>query len=443
MSRTIEPRTYNGVRDFLPEAMRRREAVLEAMRRAFRLYGFAPVETPTLEYLEILLGKYGDEEKLIYKLDYRNDQPDKRLALRYDLTVPLARMVAMHPELPLPFKRYQLQPVWRADRPQPNQGRFREFMQCDIDCVGTESLAADAEVLAVCAELMTGLRLPDYRIRINHRKLLSALTEAAGLPLSAEGVVCASIDKLDKIGLAGVEAELAKREVPADAARRLLDWMAVEADLDRLEALQGLASSSALAEPALAELAELRGLLDAFSVPREHLRLDLYLARGLSYYTGPIFETVLPGLPHMGSVMGGGRYDGLVGLFLEKELPATGATLGLDRLLTALEQLGLEPAGAGGPRALVARAFDETDADALRLATALRAAQIPVDLPLERGKLKKHFARADKLGIPWVLVLGPDEVAQGLVRAKRLATGEQTTLNMKDLLADPERFLPA
>lgn len=441
MSRLIEPRTYNGTRDFLPEAMRRREAVLEAMRRAFRLYGFAPVETPTLEYLEILLGKYGDDEKLIYKLDYRNDQPDKRLALRYDLTVPLARLVAMNPDLPLPFKRYQMQPVWRADRPQPRQGRFREFMQCDIDTVGTESLAADAEVLAVCAQLMGSLRVPGFVIRVNHRRLLSALTEAAGLPLSSEGEVCASIDKLDKIGLAGVEQELARRSIPAEAARRLLDWMSVDVDLDRLEALQGLASHSALAEPALAELAELRDLLAAFSVPREHLRLDLYLARGLSYYTGPIFETVLPQLPHMGSVMGGGRYDGLVGLFLDREMPATGATLGLDRLLTALEQLQLQPAGAEGARVLVARAFAETDREAMALATKLRQAGVPVDLPLEAGKLKKHFARADKLGIPWVAVLGPDEVAQGLVRLKHLASGTQMSTSIAELTADPLRCL--
>jgi histidyl-tRNA synthetase len=437
----IEPRIYNGTRDFLPAEMRRREAVLEAMRGAFRLYGFAPVETPTIEYLEILLGKYGDEEQLIYKLDYRNDQPDRRLALRYDLTVPLARLVAMHPELPLPFKRYQLQPVWRADRPQPNQGRFREFVQCDIDTVGSASLSADAEVLAVCCELLQRLRLPDFVIRINHRRLLSALTEAAGLPLAREGAICAAIDKLDKIGLAGVEQELARRDIPTENARRLLDWLAIDAGLEDLHGLQALGSHSALAEPALRELDELRGLLDAFGLPREHLRLDLYLARGLSYYSGPIFEAVLPGLPHMGSVMGGGRYDGLVGLFLGRELPATGATLGLDRLLTALEQLALSPAGAEGPQVLVARAFAETDGAALALATALRARGVAVELALEQEKLKKPFARADKLGIPWVLLIGPEELERGEVRLKHLPSGGQRSLGRGALLADPARAL--
>ncbi len=428
MAGTIQPRIYNGTRDILPAQMLQRERLLSAMRRSFQLYGFAPVETPAMEYLEILLGKYGDEEQLIYKLDYRNDQPDRRLALRYDLTVPLARLVAMNADLPMPFKRYQFQPVWRADRPQPHQGRFREFMQCDLDTVGSASLMSDAEILAAAAELMKSLQLPGFVIRVNHRRLLSAMVDAAGLPLEQESAVCASIDKLDKVGLEGVAAELEKRGIPGAAKESILELLGREVSLGKLDALRDLAAGSEKAESALRELEELSSLCHGLGVEASHLRLDLYLARGLSYYTGPIFETVLPSLPHMGSLMGGGRYDGLVGMFLGRDLPAVGATMGLDRILAAMEQLKLPTAAATPTRFLITRFFADTEQRSLALAGELRALGIPTEVYHERTKLKKQFAYADRRGIPYVLTLGPDEVKEGLVNVKRMQDGHQEAL---------------
>ena len=430
MAGTIQPRLYNGTRDILPAKMLQRERLLAAMRRSFQLYGFAPVETPAMEYLEILLGKYGDEEQLIYKLDYRNDQADRRLALRYDLTVPLARLVAMNADLPMPFKRYQFQPVWRADRPQPHQGRFREFMQCDLDTVGSKSLLSDAEILATAAELMQQLNLPGFVIRVNHRQLLSAMVEAAGLGLDQEAAVCASIDKLDKVGMEGVARELGKREIPEQAQEQIMALLGREVGLHTLDALGDLAAKSEKAEQALRELEELFSLCRGLGVAEEHLRLDLYLARGLSYYTGPIFETVLPGLPHMGSLMGGGRYDGLVGMFLGRDLPAVGATMGLDRILAAMEQLELPTAASTPTRFLITRFFEETEAQALELAGALRAQGVPTELFHERAKLKKQFSYADRRGIPYVLTLGPDEVKSGAVSVKRMADGHQELVAM-------------
>jgi histidyl-tRNA synthetase len=438
---TIQPRLYNGTRDLLPADMLPRERVLAEFRRSFQLFGFAPVETPALEYLEILTGKYGDDEaQLLYRLDYRNDDPARRLALRYDLTVPLARLVALHPELPLPFKRYQLQPVWRADRPQPHQGRYREFMQCDIDTVGSTSLSADAEIVAVCADLLGKLKLPDFVIRINHRRLLAALVELAGLDSSLEGTVCGAVDKLDKVGLDGVRKELGHKGLEAAAADKVLELISLPASFADPAALALRLADHPEGLRALDELRELHAQLLALGVPGQHLKLDLTLARGLSYYTGPIFETVLPALPHMGSLMGGGRYDGLVGMFLGRELPAVGATLGLDRILTALAQVRPETASASPTRVLVSRSFVETDSLAFQLAARLRAAGVPTEVALESGKLKKQLAYADKKQIPWVLVLGPDEAAQGQVGVRSMRAGSQMLLAQDELVADPQRW---
>ncbi len=434
MSTRITPRLYNGTRDFLPAEMLAREELLATMRRSFQLYGFAPVETPAMEYLEILLGKYGEDEKLIYKLDYRNDEAARRLALRYDHTVPLARLIGMHSDLPLPFKRYQFQPVWRADRPQPRQGRFREFWQCDIDTVGSESRLADAEILAAAAEMLTALELPDYRIRVNHRRLLTTLIRWAGYPVQREGAVCGAIDKLEKIGREGVLKELAGLPAEGGDGEKLLDLLDRGADWSTLERLSELDSGDGAAETALAELEELHRLCLGLGVPEEHLRLDLHLARGLSYYTGPIFETVIPSLPHMGSVMGGGRYDELIGLYLGRSMPATGLTMGLDRILAAMAQLGREHTRTTPAVVWITRGFAETDEAAVALAGRLRGAGIPCELSLEQGKLKKQFSAANRKGIPLVITLGPDEAAAGKVTLKDMQSGSQESLDEAGLL---------
>jgi histidyl-tRNA synthetase len=437
----INARRYNGTRDFLPTEMQHREKLLSLMRTAFRLYGFQPAESPAMEYLEILLGKYGDEDKLIYKLDYRNDQADRRLALRYDLTVPLARMIAMNPDLPMPFKRYQFQPVWRADRPQPRQGRFREFYQCDMDSVGTKSLLADAEVIAATNELMNTVGVKSFNIRINHRKLLSAIVGLAGLPDSSEAAVCMSIDKLEKVGLDGVRQELLKREIPAVSANKILDILAIPINGLDISNLKSLAKDSEDVEIALSELAELFSYFELLEIPKDNLRFDLYLARGLSYYTGPIFETIIPELPHMGSVMGGGRYDGLIGMFSGKDIPAVGATIGLDRLLTAMSQLGLGNTAPTETQILITRWFEETDTQAIKLAASLRRAGIKTEIAMERGKLKKQFALADKKQIPLVLTLGPEEWKKGDGSLKDMNSGEQHEVKIAQLASIIQNML--
>ncbi len=438
---TIQPRLYNGTRDLLPQDMLPKEDVLAQFRASFQLYGFAPVETPAMEYLEILTGKYGDEgNQLIYRLDYRNEDPARRLALRYDLTVPLARLVAMHPDMPLPFKRYQLQPVWRADRPQPHQGRYREFMQCDIDTVGAQGRAADAEIVALCADLMRRLELPGFVIRINHRQLLAALVEQAGLGPESEATVCGAVDKLDKIGADGVRREMLAHGIPVAAADAVQELLNLPVQFGDTQLLQDRLQGHEAGLKALAELEELHRLVLGLGVPAEHVKLDLTLARGLSYYTGPIFETVLPSLPHMGSLMGGGRYDGLIGMFLGRDIPAVGATLGLDRILTALAQLKPHAQRSTPTRVLVARAFSETDTQALALAGRLRQAGIPTEIPLDGGKLKKQLSYADRKGIPHVVVLGPDEWATGQVQVKHMQAGGQEAADVEALLAAPARF---
>lgn len=438
---TIQPRLYNGTRDMLPVDMLPKEEVLAQFRASFQLYGFAPVETPAMEYLEILTGKYGDEgNQLLYRLDYRNEDPSRRLALRYDLTVPLARLVAMHPDMPLPFKRYQLQPVWRADRPQPHQGRYREFMQCDIDTVGAVGRAADAEIVALCADLMRRLELPGFLVRINHRQLLAALVEVAGLGQDSEATVCGAVDKLDKIGAEGVLREMLGHGIPEEEARAVQALLELPVRFGETHALREKLAGHEAGLRAVAELEELHGLVLSLGVPAEHLKLDLTLARGLSYYTGPIFETVLPSLPHMGSLMGGGRYDGLIGMFLGRDIPAVGATLGLDRILTAMSQLKPKAGRSTPTQVLVARAFADTDEAALGVAARLRQAGIPTEIPLDGGKLKKQLAYADRKGIPHAVVVGPDEWAAGQVQVKHMRTGTQEAVSVEVLLATPQRF---
>lgn len=428
MSSRIQARLYNGTRDFLPAEMLQREALLAELRRVFQLYGFAPVETPAMEYLEILLGKYGDGDQLIYKLDYRNEDPSRRLALRYDHTVPLARLVACNPDLPLPFKRYQFQPVWRADRPQPRQGRYREFWQCDIDTIGCADRMADAELIAAADSLLESFSLPDYRIRINHRGLLGALVAWAGFEPSSEGAVCVAIDKLDKLGVDGVRAEL-ERTVPVSRAiGRLLEQLGQPLDFAGLSVWRSLDPADERFARAIDELQELASLLETLGVGMERVAYDPTLARGLSYYTGPIFETVVPSLPHMGSIMGGGRYDGLIGLYSGRDLPAVGLSMGLDRILTVLQQLGRGGSRQTPARVLVTRAFAETDRAAIALAGELRRAGIPAELSLEAGKLKRQLAYADRKGIPWAIVVGPDEHAAGTLQLKHLTDGSQQTL---------------
>ncbi len=431
---SIQPRLYSGTRDLTPEMMIQREDIIARLTEVFRRFGFSPLETPALEYLEILLGKYGDEEKLIYKLDYRNDQPEKRLALRYDLTVPLARCVAQDRNLTLPFKRYQIQPVWRADRPQPRQGRFREFYQCDIDIIGVPDITADAEIVQLQYELLRALKIPGFRIRVSDRRLLRGLIEVAGIPLELEASVCTAIDKKDKVGLEGVEEDLAVRGVTSAAADRLLALLASPLSWDGIDDWRDRIATFPKALQALTDLEAMQDILTAAGLDLTYITPDPWLARGLDYYTGPIFETTLPQLPHMGSLTGGGRWDGLIGLYSDRDLPATGATFGLDRLLTAMEQLDLLEKRATRTQILVTLFFPQTREYCRRLAATLREQGIATETFLGQAKLKKQFEYADRMGIPWVVVAGETEQELQQYTLKEMATGEQQKVDLTTLL---------
>ncbi len=430
----------SGMRDFLPIDVLRRDYVVGVVERVYQSYGFEPLETPTMERLSTLLGKYGEEgDQLIFRVLKRGDKLQKALAdnpsensvadagLRYDLTVPLARVVAEHRDrLPRFFKRYQVQPVYRADRPA--RGRFREFVQCDVDVIGSASMTVEAEVIAAGAQVLLdlGFAAPDaFAIRLNHRGILHGLMEVAGVPPALEGEALVAIDKLDKIGMEGVRAELDRRGIGAEAAERLLSRMqeAPAGVNDVLDWLEELLAPSAAGQQGVADLRQVVQY-SAGSPAADRLRADPYLARGLSYYTGPIFEIEFPGLS--GSGGGGGRYDDLIGMFSGQRIPACGFSLGLERILLIMEERGMFPARLAGEPQILVTLFDEASAGAsLLLAQELRAAGIRTDLYPDFDRYGKQFKYAEERRIRHALLLSPREVEAGVVAVKDLVTGEQ------------------
>jgi histidyl-tRNA synthetase len=453
------------MRDFLPEDVLRREYVIRVIAEVYRGYGFEPLETPAVENVETLMGKYGDEgDRLIFKILKRGEDGrqtgEADLALRYDLTVPLARVVAEYRgRLPRIFKRYQVQPVWRADRPQ--KGRFREFYQCDVDVVGSRSMVVEAELCAAVCDVLERLGFTDFTLRLNDRRVLTGMLEAAGVPATLHGTALVAVDKLDKAGPEGVERELVARGVGAASARALLGWfaagdrLAAESDpaspnaawLDALGALVRGEEVPALDLPrpatdeprpafvtAVSRLSEIVALSASTSAGR-HLRLDPSLARGLSYYTGAIMEVAVADLA--GSLGGGGRYDGLVGMFLGEDVPACGFSLGLERILVVMGERGMFPpdVGAGHADVVVTLWNAEHTPEALALARDLRAAGLRVDVYPEPDKLGKQFKYAASRGVRFVTVEGDDERARGEVTIKDMRTGEQRSVARMDVAA--------
>jgi histidyl-tRNA synthetase len=425
-----------GMRDFLPEDVRRRQYVMAVIAEVYQQYGFEPLETPAVENIETLLGKYGDEgDRLIFRILKRGEGAETGqadLALRYDLTVPLARVVAEYrARLPKFFKRYQMQPVWRADRPQ--KGRFREFYQCDVDAIGSTSMVVEAELLGAAGDVLHRLGFTGYTLRLNHRQVLSGLLDAGGVPVAQHGDALVALDKLDKIGRDGVARELAERGISADGSARLLEAFAPSgADAASSEAADGNAQTLARlttlldgrAAEGLAQLTSVLSLVAAAPVGA-HVRLDPSLARGLSYYTGAIFEISVPDLA--GSLGGGGRYDGLIGMFLGESVPAAGISLGLERILVVMAERGMFPEhiGAGAADVMVTIWNADGIGDALALAGELRAAGLRVEVYPEPDKLGKQFKYAASRSIPCVTVVGDDERAQGRVSVKHLPTASQ------------------
>jgi histidyl-tRNA synthetase len=423
MARTEPAR---GMRDFLPEDVRRREYVIGVIKKVYERYGFEPLETPAVENLETLMGKYGEEgNQLIFKILMRGEHEASGkadLALRYDLTVPLARVVAQYQsKLPRVFKRYQIQPVWRADRPA--RGRFREFYQCDVDALGSTSPTVEAELCAAVADALGELGFADCVIRINHRQLLTAVLRAAGVDADKHGDALVAVDKLDKIGADGVKGELIARGVSAAAADALIGVFGQAGDLDALASFVG--------EPGAAAIDNLRQILALTQVTSAGplVRVDVSLARGLSYYTGAIMEVNVPDLA--GSLGGGGRYDNLVGMFLGQSIPACGFSLGLERILVVMGERGMFPASlATTPADVMVAVFDAKDAPhALRLAAALRASGLRVLVYPDAEKLGKQIKYADSRAIPYVAILGGDEIAAGTVTVKNLSAQKQQTFN--------------
>ncbi len=442
MQRRIEPRLPRGMRDLLPEEMLRRRHVMDRVREVFEAFGFGPLETPALEREETLLGKYGPEaEKLMYSA--RHAKGKDRLALRYDLSVPLARVVAAHQDLPKPFKRYQIAPVWRAERPQ--KGRYREFYQCDVDTVGAPGMLADAEILQIVYEVLSRLGFSEFTIRLNNRKVLNGIGQIAGVPAEALPGLYRSIDKLDRIGLDGVQQELESHHIPADAIGRLMALLQVGGESHHvLAALRDHLGRSAEAGEGIGELEEILSLLEAMAVPPERVRVDFAMVRGLEYYTGPIYETVVE-RPRIGSLTGGGRYDRLIGLFAGRDLPATGTSLGIERIIDVMEEQSMFPPGV---RRTVTQAlvtvFDAALLPAsLALAGRLRGAGVNTEVYLERRPLSDQVRYADRSGIPVALFLGPEEERAGLVKLRLLGTGEERAVPAEQAAATVRARLEA
>jgi len=421
----IEPRTLKGFRDHLPAQALAREKILDIARRVYRSYGFAPIDTPALEYLEILTGKGSEEtDKQLYRF---TDHGGREVGMRFDLTVPFARFCAQHiGTLGTPFKRYHLASVWRGENTQ--RGRYREFMQCDFDTIGTTSPVADLEMVLVVHDLLAAIGGGSFTIRLNDRRVLGGILETLGLAGRSTEVL-RSLDKLGKATPAAVSAELEAHGVSADAAAKLLGMAELAGPaagvLDRLDALVGGA------EAGHAGVAALRAIIDGVrqaGVADGRVVVDPSIARGLDYYTGIVLESFLDELPGLGSICSGGRYDNLAGLYTKQSLPGVGASLGIDRLLAGLEEMGrLELVETPAEMFLVY--FDEGHlADYLRIAAALRAAGIAVEFFPEAKRVGQQLKLAGKRGFLAALVIGSDEFAAGTAQLKHLAAQTSTTI---------------
>jgi histidyl-tRNA synthetase len=448
-----KPSLPKGTRDFGPVQMARRNYILDAIQATFQLFGYQQIETPAMENLSTLTGKYGDEgDQLLFKIlnsgDFLKELSPEDLSkgsganlnklsekgLRYDLTVPFARYVAMNRnELSFPFKRYQIQPVWRADRPQ--KGRYREFYQCDADVVGTDSLLCEAEIIGMIRQVFTKLGLTQYSIKINNRKILTGIAEAIGAD-GKEGPLCVAIDKLDKIGWEKVQEELQQRGFENDSLDRLAPLVNLKEGVSaRMEVLNGFLKNSPTGLQGLQELEEVFGLLERMGTNLDHVDFDPMLARGLSYYTGAIFEVKVHGVS-IGSVSGGGRYDNLTGVFGLPGVPGVGFSFGVDRLYDVLEELDLFPTDRMEGTQLLLAHFDQAGFDyALKCLPILRDAGIRTELYPEVCKLKKQLEYASKKDLPYVGICGDQEIATQTLAVKALASGTQETLTLKELIA--------
>jgi histidyl-tRNA synthetase len=440
MADLIQPRTLKGFRDYPPALMMPREWLMDAARRVYRSYGFAPIDTPALEYAEILIGKMDAEAEIQRQLYRFHDQGSRDVALRFDLTVPFARFAAQNiNQLGTPFKRYHIGMVWRGEAPQA--GRFREFMQCDFDIIGTAGNAADIEIAFVINDLMVALGFERFEVRINNRLVLNGLLEELGLAQHT-GSILRILDKLGKHGRETVLREMTNAPeqrgagLTTEQANRVLTLASATGSnaevLDRVEREFG---GNPKAAAGVARLRELLAVALAAGIPVDRFKIDLAICRGLDYYTGTIYETYLSDLPGIGSVCAGGRYDNLAGLYTKQALPGVGAALGLDRLLAAMEELNLLPKTATPAPVLVVQFSADRLGDYQRIARDLRKAGIATEVYPDAKKIGPQLQYAERRGFMLALIAGPDEFDRGEYKIKVLASREERTVPANELVA--------
>ncbi len=426
----ITPRTLKGFRDFLPEVMIPRERLIETARTVYRSYGFVPIETPTLEYSEILCGKGGEEsDRQMFRFE---DHGGRDVGMRFDLTVPLARYAAQHAnDLGLPFKRYHIGTVWRGEKPQV--GRYREFAQCDFDTIGTTSIASDIETALVIHDLMQAIGFKKFNIRVNNRKVLNGLLEKFNVADQSVAVLRA-IDKLPKIGREKVHTEISgSTKINDQQIDQILSLAEIRGDQNQvIEQLKPICQGNEQAEQGLDELIALTRATQSVGVSQEQLSIDISIARGLDYYTGTIFETFLDDLPKIGSICSGGRYDNLADLFTKQALPGIGASLGLDRLLAAMQTLEMLPVQKTTADVLIVQFDADRLSDYFKIAGHLRSAGISTEVYPEAKRVGQQFKYADRRGFQAVIVAGSNELESGRIQLKWLADGKQHDLSSGD-----------
>jgi histidyl-tRNA synthetase len=447
-----KPSLARGTRDFGPEVMAKRNFIFDSIKQVYRKFGFLPLETPSIENLSVLMGKYGEEgDQLLFKIlnsgDFAKDISTESLGagskevlkkisekgLRYDLTVPFARYVAMNrQQLAIPFKRYQIQPVWRADRPQ--KGRYREFYQCDADVVGTDSLICEAEIVLMLHEVFQALGITEFMVKINNRKVLAGIAEAVGAA-GQEATLSVAIDKLDKIGKEKVESELIERGFTAENVEKLQPLFELSSQGNLFEFLKEWLKDSPTGLNGVEELETIWSLVDSYGLNAPKIEFDPSLARGLSYYTGAIFEVKALNVS-IGSISGGGRYDNLTGSFGVAGMSGVGISLGVDRIYDVMEELALFPEALNfsSTKIMVTNFGEETLKNSLLLLTEIRSAGISAEIYPDASKMKKQFEYADKKGIPYVLIVGTEEIEKGEYLLKNMVTGEQKPLDIKAII---------
>ena len=439
----MTPRTLSGFMELLPQPQQQMERMMDILRRTYSLYGFTPLDTPVIEASEVLLAKGGGETE---KQIYRFQKGDADLALRFDLTVPLAKYVALHyNDLSFPFRRYQIGKVYRGERAQ--RGRFREFYQADIDIIGDGKLdiTNEAEIPAIIYQTFTSLGLKRFQIRVNNRKILNGFYAMLGLT-ARSGDIMRTVDKLDKIGAEKVRTLLTDEVgVSAESADEILKFIAITGGNEQvLAALESYRGRNEVFDEGLDQLNTVVKYLSAFGVPAENFAVDLTIARGLDYYTGTVYETTLLDHPEIGSVCSGGRYDNLAAYYTDKQLPGVGISIGLTRLFYVLGEQGmLNPGLPTAPADVLILPITAELAPAVTLATRLRAAGVRTQLYTEQKKFKAKMSYADKLGVPYVVFLGDDEIAGNVVTCKDMASGQQTTLPFDETLGLIRRGLDA